>query len=69
MEDEMPVLKSLTFTTIPTPGGNPTLDRQKPNVRLPRSQILNEMGVVSQNRDGGLSAAEAAQILADVNNL
>jgi Family of unknown function (DUF6641) len=28
MEDEMPVLKSLTFTTIPTPGGNPTLDRR-----------------------------------------
>jgi hypothetical protein len=28
MEDEMPVLKSLTFTTIPTPGSNPTLDRR-----------------------------------------
>lgn len=24
----MAVLKSLTFTTMPTPGGNPTLDRR-----------------------------------------
>jgi hypothetical protein len=28
MEDEMALLKSLTFTTMPTLGGNPTLDRR-----------------------------------------
>jgi hypothetical protein len=28
MEDKMAVLKSLTFTTIPNPGGNPVLDRR-----------------------------------------
>src|SRR5664279_2480770 len=28
MEDKMAVLKSLTFTTMPTLGGNPTLDRR-----------------------------------------
>jgi hypothetical protein len=28
MEDKMVVLKSLTFTTMPTLGGNPTLDRR-----------------------------------------
>src|ERR1017187_4583790 len=28
MEDKMAVLKTLTFTTMPTPGGNPTLDRR-----------------------------------------
>jgi hypothetical protein len=28
MEDKMAVLKSLTFTSMPTPGGNPTLDRR-----------------------------------------
>jgi hypothetical protein len=28
MEDKMAVLKSLTFTTMPIPGGNPTLDRR-----------------------------------------
>jgi hypothetical protein len=28
MEDTMAVLKSLTFTTIPSPGGNPILDRR-----------------------------------------
>jgi superfamily I DNA/RNA helicase len=43
--------------------------RQSPQVRLPRSQFLNEMGVPSQNRNGGLSASEAARITADVNNL
>jgi DNA helicase-2/ATP-dependent DNA helicase PcrA len=36
---------------------------------LPRSQFLNEMAAVSVNRGGGLSPAEAAQIVADVNNL
>jgi hypothetical protein len=28
MEDTMAALKSLTFTTIPNPGGNPILDRR-----------------------------------------
>src|SRR5262249_38494277 len=29
MEDKMAVLKSLTFTTLPQPGANPTLDRRQ----------------------------------------
>jgi hypothetical protein len=28
MEDDMALLKSLTFTTLPQPGANPTLDRR-----------------------------------------
>jgi hypothetical protein len=41
MEDDMPVLKSLTFTTIPTPGGNPTLDRRaKVIARLEEQKLL-----------------------------
>jgi len=43
--------------------------RQQPRVMLPRSQFLNEMGIASTNRTGGLTAAEAAQIVADVQNL
>ena len=43
--------------------------QQQPQVRLPRSQFLNEMNIASHNRNGGLSAAEARQIMADVNNL
>jgi hypothetical protein len=42
MEDEMAILKSLTFTTIPTaPGGNPTLDRRaKVIVRLEGLKLI-----------------------------
>ena len=37
----MPVLKSLTFTTIPTPGGNPTLDRRAEVIaRLEEQKLL-----------------------------
>jgi|DewCreStandDraft_5_1066085.scaffolds.fasta_scaffold00555_5 DNA helicase-2/ATP-dependent DNA helicase PcrA len=43
--------------------------QQRPTVMLPRSQYLNEMNVPSVNRNGGLTPAEAAQIVADVNNL
>jgi len=43
--------------------------QQQPNVRLPRSEFLNQMGVASTNRLGGLTAAEAAQIVRSVNNL
>jgi DNA helicase-2/ATP-dependent DNA helicase PcrA len=43
--------------------------QQRPVVRLPRSQFLNEMGVASVNRTQGLSAPEASAIVADVNNL
>jgi DNA helicase-2/ATP-dependent DNA helicase PcrA len=43
--------------------------QQQPRVRLPRSQFLNEMGVISTNRAQGLNAAEMAQIAAAVNNL
>jgi DNA helicase-2/ATP-dependent DNA helicase PcrA len=42
---------------------------QQPRVRLPRSQFLNEMRVRSVNRAQGLTAAEAAQIVADITNL
>jgi DNA helicase-2/ATP-dependent DNA helicase PcrA len=38
-------------------------------VRLPRSQFLNEMGVATVNRVGGLTAAEATAIVADIHNL
>jgi hypothetical protein len=41
MEDKMAVLKSLTFTTMPTPGGNPTLDRRaKVIARLEEQKLL-----------------------------
>jgi DNA helicase II / ATP-dependent DNA helicase PcrA len=43
--------------------------QQRPNVRLPRSQFLNEMTIASMNRTNGLSPTEAAQIIADVNSL
>lgn len=45
------------------------LIQQKPQVRLPRSQFLNEMGVVSTNRTQGLNAAETAQVATSVNDL
>ncbi len=43
--------------------------QNRAQVRLPRSQFLNEMGVPSVNRTTGLAAAEAAAIVADVGNL
>ncbi len=43
--------------------------RQRPSVRLPRSEFLNQMFVPSVNRAGGLTAAEAVQIVADISNL
>ncbi len=43
--------------------------RQQPNVMLPRSEFLNQMGVPSSNRVNGLSAQEAAQIFAEIQNL
>ncbi|MGH7802453.1 MAG: ATP-dependent helicase [Thermodesulfobacteriota bacterium] len=42
---------------------------QRYNVRLPRSQFLNEMGITSINRNGGLTLSEASAIVAEVNNL
>jgi superfamily I DNA/RNA helicase len=42
---------------------------QRPVVRLPRSQFLNEMQIPSVNRVNGLTEQEATQIFADVNNL
>lgn len=50
-------------------GASAFLIQQQPQVRLPRSQFLNEIGVPSVNRVAGLTGAEAAQIVADVNNL
>src|SRR5262249_38700030 len=43
--------------------------QQRRRVALPRSQFLNELGVPSANRAGGLTAGEAAAIVADVNSL
>ncbi len=43
--------------------------RQVPQVRLPRSQFLNEMQISSVNRLGGLTAQEAATVMTAVNNL
>lgn len=43
--------------------------QQRARVALTRSQYLNEMQVPSVNRTGGLTVAEAAQIVADVANL
>jgi hypothetical protein len=41
MEDKMAVLKSLTFTTIPTTGTNPTLDRRaKVIARLEEQKLI-----------------------------
>lgn len=42
---------------------------QKPEVRLSRSQFLNEMGIPSVNRDSGLTSQEVQNIIQDVNNL
>jgi superfamily I DNA/RNA helicase len=43
--------------------------RQVPQLRLPRSQFLNEMQIASVNRVGGLTAHEAATVVASVDNL
>jgi hypothetical protein len=41
MEDKMAVLKSLTFTTLPIPGGNPILDRRaRVIVRLEEQKLI-----------------------------
>jgi DNA helicase II / ATP-dependent DNA helicase PcrA len=45
------------------------LIQQSAQVRLPRSQFLNEMSVSSVNRVGGFTPPEIAQIMGDVNNL
>jgi len=50
-------------------GAEAFLIKQRSQVRLPRSQFLNEMVAHSRNRNGGLTAAETAQIILDVNNL
>ncbi|HZL78627.1 MAG TPA: ATP-dependent helicase [Candidatus Limnocylindrales bacterium] len=41
----------------------------RPQVRLARSQFLNEMGVATVNRMAGLTPVEAAAIVADIQNL
>jgi hypothetical protein len=41
MEDKMNTLKSLTFTTVPKPGANPTLDRRARTIeRLEEQKLL-----------------------------
>jgi DNA helicase II / ATP-dependent DNA helicase PcrA len=42
---------------------------QQNEVRLPRSQFLNEMACPSRNRSGGLTSREASAIVAQVSNL
>ncbi len=39
------------------------------SVNLARSQFLNEMGIATVQRNGGLAAAEAQSIVSEVNNL
>jgi DNA helicase II / ATP-dependent DNA helicase PcrA len=43
--------------------------QQRPRVRLSRSQFLNEMGVPSVNRQGGLTDIETSAIVNDIGNL
>jgi DNA helicase-2/ATP-dependent DNA helicase PcrA len=43
--------------------------QQRPNVMLPRSEFLNQMGVPSSNRGNGLTAQEAVQLFAQIQNL
>jgi len=43
--------------------------RQRYNVRLPRSQFLNDMSIASINRNSGLTTQEASSIVSEVNNL
>jgi superfamily I DNA/RNA helicase len=50
-------------------GAGAFLIQQRRRVALPRSQFLNEMGVPSGNRVGGLTPAEATTIVAVVNSL
>src|SRR5450755_5031807 len=41
MEDKMAILKNLTFTTLPTTGGNPILDRRTKIVaRLEEQKLI-----------------------------
>jgi DNA helicase II / ATP-dependent DNA helicase PcrA len=58
----------ISHATLHT-GASAFLIQQRAQVRLPRSQFLNEMIVPSLSRAGGLTAAEASQIVTDVNNL
>lgn len=52
-------------------GAEAFLLQQSPNVRLSRSQFLNEMRIASTNKynNNGLTAAETAQIITDINAL
>ena len=50
-------------------GSEAFLIQQQPQVRLPRSQFLNEMGAVSKNRNGPLTTAEVAHIAAAIRDL
>jgi hypothetical protein len=43
--------------------------QQRAHITLTRSQFLNEMGVTSVSRTGGLTAAERAPVMRDVANL
>ena len=50
-------------------GSQAFLLQQRPQVRLTRSQFLNELSVASVNRVDGLSPQEARDIITDINNL
>jgi DNA helicase-2/ATP-dependent DNA helicase PcrA len=50
-------------------GAQARLLQQQANVTLTRSQFLNEMGVTSISRIGGLTAAERTAVMHDVTNL
>ena len=50
-------------------GAQARLLQQQAHITLTRSQFLNEMGVTSISRAGGLTAAERAAVMGDVANL
>jgi hypothetical protein len=68
MEDEMAILKSLTFTALPQPGTNPTLDRRTRMIERLEEQkrLLNDPGYTRTVRtwvkkDGEKTAIEKHQ--------
>jgi hypothetical protein len=68
MEDDMSLLKSLTFTTLPQPGANPTLDRRNRTIaRLEeQKQLLADSSFmrivrVTTKQDGQRVTAEKQQ--------
>src|SRR5262245_43550740 len=71
MEDKMAFLKSLTFTALPQPGGNPTVDRRARVIERLEEQkrLLNDPNYTRTVRtwikkDGDKTPVEKAQRVA-----